>query len=313
MTKKQKPWSGRFREPTDELIEAFTASISFDKKLARHDIAGSRAHARMLKKLGLLTAKEAGEIEEGLRAIEEELAEGSFAFDPADEDIHMAVEARLVELIGPAGGKLHAARSRNDQVATAFRLYLREAIDEIVGGIEALQLALAFRAKEHQGTVMPGYTHLQRAQPVSLAHHLMAHWEALERDRARFAECRKRVDVLPLGSAALAGTSLPIDRQFVAKELGFRQVAANSLDAVSDRDFVVEFLSCAALAHDPLEPNRRGAHPLVLGRVRIRPSARRPLHGLEPHAPQEEPRCGRARSRQDGPGGRGAGGAASGA
>ena len=260
MTRK-KPWGGRFGEPTDKLIEEFTASIGFDRKLARHDIRGSIAHARMLKKVGLLTAGEADEIVGGLRAIEGEIARGEFAFDAADEDIHMAVEARLIELIGPAGGKLHTARSRNDQVATAFRLYLREAVDGIVEGLEALQLALARRAKEHLSTVMPGYTHLQRAQPVCLAHHLMAHWEALERDRERFSQCRGRINVLPLGAAALAGTSLPIDRDFVARELGFRSVARNSLDAVSDRDFVVEFLSAAALAMTHLS---RIAEELIL-------------------------------------------------
>jgi argininosuccinate lyase len=261
MGEKQKPWAGRFAEPTEKLIEEFTASIGFDRKLAHHDIAGSIAHARMLESVGLVTEQEAGDIVAGLEAIGREIAEGEFAFDSADEDIHMAVEARLIELIGPTGGKLHAARSRNDQVATAFRLYLREATDEIVAGIEALQLSLAQKAKEHLETLMPGYTHLQRAQPVSLAHHLMAHWEALERDRARFGECRKRINVLPLGAAALAGTSLPIDRKFVAKELGFGSVAANSLDAVSDRDFVVEFLSCAALAMTHLS---RIAEELIL-------------------------------------------------
>ena len=261
MAKKQKPWDGRFTEPTDPLIEEFTSSIGFDRKLARHDIAGSIAHARMLKKVGLLKAAEARQIENGLKTIGREIAEGSFAFDPADEDIHMAVEAGLIETIGPVGGKLHTARSRNDQVATALRLYLREAVDEIVQGIEALQLALAMKAKAHMGTVMPGYTHLQRAQPVSLAHHLMAHWEALERDRARFGDCRGRINVLPLGAAALAGTSLPIDRKFVARELGFRSVASNSIDAVADRDFVVEFLSCAALAMTHLS---RIAEELIL-------------------------------------------------
>jgi argininosuccinate lyase len=261
MAKKQKAWAGRFAEPTDPLIEEFTSSIGFDRKLARHDIAGSIAHARMLKKVGLLKAGEARQIENGLKTIGREIAEGSFAFDPADEDIHMAVEAGLIETIGPVGGKLHTARSRNDQVATALRLYLREAVDEVVRGIEALQLALAKKAKAHMGTVMPGYTHLQRAQPVSLAHHLMAHWEALERDRARFGDCRGRINVLPLGAAALAGTSLPIDRKFVARELGFRSVASNSIDAVADRDFVVEFLSCAALAMTHLS---RIAEELIL-------------------------------------------------
>jgi argininosuccinate lyase len=248
MAKKQKAWAGRFAEPTDPLIENFTSSLGFDRKLARHDIAGSIAHARMLKKVGLLKAGEARQIENGLKTIGREIAAGSFDFDPADEDIHMAIEAGLIETIGPVGGKLHTARSRNDQVATALRLYLREAVDEVVQGIEALQLSLAKKAKAHMGTVMPGYTHLQRAQPVSLAHHLLAHWEALERDRSRFGDCRGRINVLPLGAAALAGTSLPIDRKFVARELGFRSVSSNSIDAVADRDFVVEFLSCAALA-----------------------------------------------------------------
>jgi argininosuccinate lyase len=248
MTKKTKAWSGRFRQPTDKLVESFTASIGFDQKLARHDITASKAHARMLKEVGLLSARECRQIVRGLETIEREIAQGRFAFREADEDIHMAVEARLIELVGPVGGKLHTARSRNDQVATALRLYLREATDQVLEGIEALQLSLARKAKDHLDTIMPGYTHLQRAQPVSLAHHLMAHWEALERDRERFRDCRRRINVLPLGSAALAGTSLPIDRAFVARELGFSRVARNSMDAVSDRDFVVEFLSCAALA-----------------------------------------------------------------
>jgi len=245
---KKKLWGGRFGQETHAQVEAFTSSIHFDRRLASHDIAGSVAHARMLGKCGLLDKKEVEAIVQGLGEIAEEIIQGRFQYDAALEDIHMHIERRLIEKIGEPGEKLHTARSRNDQVALDLRLYLREAIGTIRKGLAALQGVLVRQAEVHLGTVMPGYTHVQRAQPVLLAHHLLAYFEMFQRDRERFADCLGRVNVLPLGAGALAGTTLPIDRAYVAKLLQFPQVARNSIDAVSDRDFAVEFLSCAALA-----------------------------------------------------------------
>ena len=243
----KKAWGGRFSTDTHKQVEAFTASIDFDRRLAPHDIVGSIAHARMLAKCGLLTKAEADTIVGGLEEIREEIARGDFRFDAALEDIHMHVERRLTDKVGEVGGKLHTARSRNDQVALDLRLYLREAIAAIREGIRSLQGVFVTKAEVHLNTLMPGYTHMQRAQPIVLAHHLLAYFEMFQRDRDRFAECLVRVNVLPLGAGALAGTALPIDRAFVAKLLGFPAVAANSVDAVSDRDFAVEFLSCCAI------------------------------------------------------------------
>ncbi|OGB95495.1 MAG: argininosuccinate lyase, partial [candidate division NC10 bacterium RBG_16_65_8] len=243
----KKAWGGRFSTGTNKQVESFTASIDFDRRLAPHDIAGSIAHARMLGKCGILTKAEAEKIVGGLEEIREEITRGEFHFDPALEDIHMHVERRLTDKIGEVGGKLHTARSRNDQVALDLRLYLREAIQAIREGIRILQKVFAAKAEVHLNTVMPGYTHVQRAQPILLAHHLMAYFEMLQRDRERFADCLRRVNVLPLGAGALAGTTLPIDPAYVAKLLDFPAVAANSEDAVSDRDFAVEFLSCCAI------------------------------------------------------------------
>ncbi|MBI2002086.1 MAG: argininosuccinate lyase, partial [candidate division NC10 bacterium] len=247
--KRKKPWGGRFEAETHGQVEAFTASIHFDQRLAPHDIAGSIAHARMLGKCGILSKAEVDAIVAGLEEILKEIERGEFRTDPALEDIHMHIERRLVEKIGDVGGKLHTARSRNDQVALDLRLYLREAIGKIRDQIRSLQEALVAEAEVHLGTVMPGYTHLQRAQPILLAHHLLAYFEMFQRDRDRFADCLTRVNVLPLGAGALAGTTLPIDRAYVAKLLNFPKVAANSVDAVADRDFAVEFLAgCAVLA-----------------------------------------------------------------
>ncbi|MBI2458854.1 MAG: argininosuccinate lyase, partial [candidate division NC10 bacterium] len=247
--KRKKPWGGRFEAETHGQVEAFTASIHFDQRLAPHDIAGSIAHARMLQKCGILSKAEVDAIVAGLEEILKEIERGEFRTDPALEDIHMHIERRLVEKIGDVGGKLHTARSRNDQVALDLRLYLREAIGKIRDQIRSLQEALVAEAEVHLGTVMPGYTHLQRAQPILLAHHLLAYFEMFQRDRDRFADCLTRVNVLPLGAGALAGTTLPIDRAYVAKLLNFPKVAANSVDAVADRDFAVEFLAgCAVLA-----------------------------------------------------------------
>jgi argininosuccinate lyase len=240
-------WGGRFKTPPAAGAQAFTASIGFDVRLYPYDVRASIVHARMLARAKILTAAEAKKIEKGLRAVERELASGAFKPSAADEDVHMAVERRLREKIGPVGAKLHAARSRNDQVVTDVRLFTKDAIREIDDGIAELQSALVSVAKAHAGAIMPGYTHMQRAQPVLLAHHLLAYHDMLERDRGRLADCGVRADVLPLGAGALAGTTLPIDRAFVAKELGFARIAENSMDAVSDRDFIAELLAAAAI------------------------------------------------------------------
>lgn len=246
-TKKSKLWGGRFTAGTAASVEAFTASIDIDRRLYRHDIRGSIAHARMLAKQRIIPASDARKIVRGLQAIEREIDAGKFVFSRADEDIHMNIERRLTELIGPAGGKLHTARSRNDQVALDMRLYLRDHVKDIVAALGTLRRALAAAAKKHVDVIMPGYTHLQRAQPVLLAHHLLAYIDMFERDRERLNDCLKRIDVLPLGAGALAGTALPIDRAYVARLLGFSRIAQNSIDAVSDRDFLLEFLGAASI------------------------------------------------------------------
>jgi len=242
-----KAWSGRFSEPVDELVKRFTASVGFDQRLAEFDIQGSLAHARMLRATNIISAADLEAIERGLAAIGEEIRNGSFPWSVDLEDVHLNIERRLTDMVGDAGKRLHTGRSRNDQVATDVRLYLRAAIDHVQTLIKGLQRALLDLAEHHADTVMPGFTHLQVAQPVSFAHHLLAYFEMLSRDAQRFADCRKRVNRLPLGAAALAGTSFPIDRQMVAKELGFDGVCENSLDAVSDRDFAIEFVAAGAL------------------------------------------------------------------
>jgi argininosuccinate lyase len=242
-----KPWSGRFAEPVDELVKRYTASVPFDRRLARHDVRGSLAHARMLHATGILSAQDLAAIEGGMRQILAEIEAGTFPWSLDLEDVHLNIEKRLTDLVGDAGKRLHTARSRNDQVATDVRLWLRDAIDGIQENIRALQRALLDQAERHAGTVMPGFTHLQVAQPVTFGHHLMAYFEMLKRDAERLADCRRRLNRLPLGAAALAGTSFPIDRERVAKELEFEGLCENSLDAVSDRDFAVEFVACAAL------------------------------------------------------------------
>jgi len=238
---------GRFKAPRLPEVEAFSASLPFDRRLFRHDIHGSIAHARMLAKVGLIAVSEAREIVAGLNEIEREIDAGRFRFDVADEDIHLAIERRLTAIIGAAGGKLHTARSRNDQVALDLRLYLRDEIAEIIGLVRGLRATLIKFARANVETVMPGYTHLQRAQPISLAHHVLAYVEMFGRDRERLEQTLERTSVMPLGAGALAGTTLPIDRRMVAHELGFRRIAENSIDAVSDRDFAVDFLAAAAL------------------------------------------------------------------
>jgi len=246
MSQPDKPWAGRFTEPTDAFVEAFTASIDFDKRMYRQDIQGSIAHATMLQRVGVLTADELQAIIGGLESIRADIEADKLEWSVALEDVHMNIEARLTDRIGAAGKKLHTGRSRNDQVATDMRLYLRDEIDAI--GVELLraQAALIDLAEAEFDTIMPGFTHLQSAQPVTFGHHMLA-WNAmLDRDRQRLADCRKRVNVMPLGAAALAGTSYPIDRELTASLLGFDSVVDNSLDAVSDRDFIIEFLAVGA-------------------------------------------------------------------
>ncbi|MBI2778971.1 MAG: argininosuccinate lyase [Gammaproteobacteria bacterium] len=242
-----KPWAGRFTEATDTFVEAFTASVLFDKRLYRHDIAGSIAHARMLTRVGVLSAAECEAIVDGLQDILRDIERGDFTWSVALEDVHMNIEARLTERIGIAGKKLHTGRSRNDQVATDIRLYLRDEIDAIMAELTRLQAALLDVAEREADTIMPGFTHLQVAQPVTFGHHMMAWFEMFNRDRARMQDCRKRANIMPLGAAALAGTSYPIDRAYTAQLLGFDAPAENSLDAVSDRDFAIEFTAAAAL------------------------------------------------------------------
>jgi len=242
-----KPWGGRFKEPTDVFVEAFTASVGFDKRLYAHDIAGSIAHARMLAHVGVLTSAEYEAIVEGLQAIKDEIEQGRFEWKVALEDVHMNIESRLIERIGEVGKKLHTGRSRNDQVATDVRLYLRDEIAEIQNELTRLQQNLVLLAEKHVDTIMPGFTHLQTAQPVTFGHHMLAWYEMLKRDAGRLADCSARVNVMPLGAAALAGTSYPIDRSYTAELLGFATVAQNSLDAVSDRDFVIEFIAACSL------------------------------------------------------------------
>ena len=240
-------WSGRFSEPVAEIVKQYTASVRFDQRLADADIAGSLAHARMLAAIGVLTADDLAAIERGLGAIRGEVARSEFVWSSDFEDVHLNIEKRLIALVGDAGKRLHTGRSRNDQVATDMRLYVRSVIDDVAARIDALRRALLDLAEEHATTVMPGFTHLQVAQPVTFGHHLMAYDAMLSRDADRFLDCRKRVNHLPLGAAALAGTSFAIDRQQVARELGFDALCENSLDAVSDRDFAIEFASAAAL------------------------------------------------------------------
>ncbi|MEM1199788.1 MAG: argininosuccinate lyase [Pseudomonadota bacterium] len=240
-------WGGRFSAGPDEIMTEINASIDFDKRFAAQDIAGSLAHCDMLAATGIISEADAAEIRQGLATIQTEIDQGTFTFSRALEDIHMNIEARLAELIGPAAGRLHTARSRNDQVATDFRLYVRDVLDTFDGQVKELQLALVAKAEAHADTIMPGFTHLQSAQPVTFGHHCLAYVEMFARDRARLADARGRLNQSPLGAAALAGTSFPIDREMTAKALGFDGPARNSLDAVSDRDFVLETLAAASI------------------------------------------------------------------
>jgi argininosuccinate lyase len=240
-------WGGRFSEQTDEFVETFTASVQFDQRMYRQDIAGSRAHAKMLNKIDILSDVDLEAVLAGLDQVEQEIGRGEFNWSIAREDVHMNIEARLTELIGDAGKRLHTGRSRNDQVATDIRLYLREQIQFIINETARLQQGIMDVAEREAATIMPGFTHLQVAQPVTFGHHLMAWYEMLKRDASRFTDCQKRMNQSPLGAAALAGTSYPIDRAFTAKEMGFDAPTENSLDSVSDRDFAIEFCSSAAI------------------------------------------------------------------
>ncbi len=242
-----KAWGGRFEEETDRLVESFSSSLAFDQRLYPYDIEGSIAHCKTMARAGVFTPEETKELIRGLQAVKVELDEGRVPFVPEDEDIHMAIERRLTELIGPLGGKLHTGRSRNDQVTLDLRLYLRDRLGLLGSAVRQFELVLVTLAREHIHVIMPGYTHLQRAQPVLLAHHLLAYVEMFERDRGRLRDALVRLNVLPLGSGALAGTNYPVDRRYTAQLLGFPDVTQNSLDAVSDRDFVAEVLSALSL------------------------------------------------------------------
>ncbi|NKB36400.1 MAG: argininosuccinate lyase [Gammaproteobacteria bacterium] len=250
MTSKQttvKPWAGRFSESTDSFVESFTESVSFDKRLAHFDIEGSLAHVKMLAHVDVLTDEECQHISEGLLQIRQEIESGNFKWQSALEDVHMNIESALVSAVGEVGKKLHTGRSRNDQIATDLRLYLRVIVDQLCGQLVSVQSELLGIAEQEAETILPGLTHMQSAQPITFGHHMLAWYEMLKRDHQRLRDCQVRIDVMPLGSAALAGTSFPIDREFSANLLGFDTVSSNSLDAVSDRDFVIEFVSACSI------------------------------------------------------------------
>lgn len=247
MASSKKPWGGRFTEPTNQLVEAFTESISFDARLYKQDIQGSIAHSKMLASIGVISTQEAHDIEAGLIDIRNQIDDGQFEWSTQLEDVHMNIEARLTDAIGEAGKKLHTGRSRNDQVATDIRLYMREACDDVIALLASLQKNLLESADNEVDTILPGFTHLQVAQPISLAHHLLAWNEMLERDVERIIDCRKRINVMPLGSAALAGTSFPLDRDMTCELLNFDRPSRNSLDSVSDRDFLIEFAAASSV------------------------------------------------------------------
>ncbi len=247
LSKKGEAWSARFSEPVSDLVKRYTASVFFDKRLAEFDIQGSLAHAEMLAAQGIISRQDLSDIQRGMAQIQAEIAAGSFEWLLDLEDVHLNIEKRLTELVGDAGKRLHTGRSRNDQVATDIRLYMRSAIDDISGLLREFQLALLDLAEQHAETILPGFTHMQVAQPITFGHHILAYVEMFSRDAERMADCRKRINRLPLGAAALAGTTFPIDREQVARTLGFDDVCRNSLDAVSDRDFAIEFCAAAAL------------------------------------------------------------------
>ncbi|MBN2686620.1 MAG: argininosuccinate lyase [Deltaproteobacteria bacterium] len=247
MTTKNKPWGGRFKESTERLVEEFTASIHYDRRLYRHDIEGSIAHCRMLARQGIISADDEKAIVQGLADIRADIEAGTFIFSVEDEDIHMAIERSLIGRIGDVGGKLHTGRSRNDQVCLDIRLYLRDEVRSVIDLVRCLKSSFLTMAKDEMGVIMPGYTHMQKAQPVLLSHHLLAYWEMFDRDEQRLEECYERVNVMPLGAAALAGTTIPLDREYVAELLQFPRITKNSMDTVADRDFIAEFIFIAGL------------------------------------------------------------------
>ena len=300
-------WGGRFAGGPDAVMEAINASIDFDRRLAAEDVEASRAHAAMLGATGIVSDSDATAIREGLLTVLSEIEAGDFAFSKALEDIHMNVESRLKELIGEPAGRLHTARSRNDQVATDFRLWVRGQCDAAVEGLTALMRALVAQAEAGAELVMPGFTHLQVAQPVTWGHHMLAYVEMLDRDRGRFRDARARMNESPLGAAALAGTSFPIDREMTATALGFERPMANSLDAVSDRDFALEFLARGGDLRDASVALRRGAGDLVERAVPLRDAVGPLLDRLLDHAAEAEPGRGRADPGEAGPDRRGAG------
>ena len=291
-----KLWGGRFQKETNQMVDDFHSSISFDKRLFAQDIRGSMAHAKMLCKQGVISAADEAAIQAGLAAILADMRAGKVEFPPESEDIHMLVESLLTERIGDAGKRLHTGRSRNDQVATDMHLYAKDTCDDTLALLSELEETLLSLAQKHAGDVMPGYTHLQRAQPVTLGHHLMAYFEMFRRDMIRVKNAKMAADVCPLGSGALAGTTYPLDREFTARELGFSTVSMNSLDGVSDRDFLLDYLAAASIGMMHLsrfceEPGIRLPHP-----------GRRVCHRLLHDAAEKEPRRGGADPGQNGPG-----------
>ena len=305
LAQKKKAWSGRFSEPVADFVLRYTASVDFDKRMALADIAGSIAHATMMNKCGVLHDEDLADIKRGMKQIIEEIQSGKFEWKLELEDVHLNVEARLTQLVGDAGKRLHTGRSRNDQVATDMRLYMREEIDTITDLVGQLQEVLVHLAAKETDTIMPGFTHMQVAQPVTLGHHLLAYVEMFERDRTRLIDLRRRVNQSPLGAAALAGTTYPIDRNYSAELLGFEAVMQNSLDAVSDRDFCIEFTAAASLIMMHISRLSEELIYWMSQRFKFMMDAARSLHnGLFHHASKEKPRCGRNRSWQGRPCGR---------
>ena len=300
----EKAWGGVFDQSTDRRVEEFTESVSFDRRLYAQDIEASVAHAQMLAKVGLLTEDECRQIEQTLGDIRREIEQGQFPFSSELEDIHMHIERALIDRLGDIGRKLHTGRSRNDQVSTDLRLWVRQAIDQIDQRLVELQRAFVGRCDGDLDVILPGYTHTQRAQPVLAPHYWLAYCEKFQRDRGRLADCRRRANVLPLGTAALAGTSLPIDRDDVARRLGFDGLAANSLDASSDRDFVLELAFALALIAEHLQHLGRGVDPLVHGGIRFPQAPAGLLHRLVDHAAEGQSGRAGVDPRQDGPGDR---------
>ena len=299
-----KPWGGRFKDGTDPLLERFSASIDFDRKLYHHDIEGSKAHAGMLEKIGILTKAETKAIIKGLDEIEKEIGSGTFPFSDALEDIHMHIETRLIEKT-EAGKKLHTGRSRNDQVSLDMRLFVRDEVKVLDERLCALLSAILGKAETEITVMMPGYTHLQRAQVVPFSHYLLGHYHALKRDRARLEAARKTADVLPLGSGALAGSTIPLDREWVRKKLGFARVSENSMDTVADRDFIMDAVFRGRHDNDAFEPARRRPDIICYAGIFIYIASRQAYHRIEPDAPQEKSGCPRAYSGQDRQGPRG--------